>query len=139
MTAACQCVKPIASLNPRNEGKCARCSFVLPPELETRWRNLDIERQFTRDAAKGAVDPTRLIEFSEARAQALSGKYVVDPMMIVRGRDRLRDMREEIADFRNHGVWWQEDNLGTDDDLEHRVQMAQRHAAIAYELLLEED
>lgn len=76
-----------------------------------RQRNLAFERDITHHAARGLVDPNPLIAFAEARARGLSGEYVPDPMLIAPGRDRARDVREEIADARNHLVWWLEENL----------------------------
>lgn len=128
------------STNPRYQNTCQQCGRVMPnTEGPTRRRNVELEREFTREAAKGIVDPTALIEFSEARIMRLCGKYVDDPAYVRMGRDRLHDMREELSDCRNHGVFWQEENIGVDEDQERRVAQAQRHVAIAYDLLLDED
>ena len=124
--------------DPRRAGYCA-CGLRMPEQPTDRLRNLDLEREFTHDAAKGIANAEPLIEFAETRAISLSRKYVSDPMRVLLGRKRLRDMREELADCRNHGVWWQEENLGVDEDRDHLVRMAQRHVAIAYDLLLKAD
>lgn len=99
----------------------------------SRPRNMEYEREATREAARGVVDPTPLIEFSEVRACRLSGEYVTDPMLVAQGRDRRRDAREELSDCRNHLVWWLEENHG--DDRAHDAFLALRHVALAYDLL----
>ena len=86
--------------DPRKPGRCA-CGKAL--ELP-RYRNLESEQEITRWAVQGLIDPDPLIEFAEARAAALHGKYTDDPMVIA-DRDRPREAMEEAADARNHLVW----------------------------------
>ena len=101
-------------------------------------RSLEFERGVTQQAAKGVVDPSRLIEHAEIRARTLSGEYVCDPMHIAVGRDRRRDVREELADARNHLLWDMQAHL-EDEDRSERSLLALRHIAYAYTLLEEED
>jgi len=102
----------------------------------TRPRNINYEREATREAARGVCDPSPLIEFSEARASCLSGEYVTDPMLVAQGRDRVRDAKEELSDCRNHLVWWLEENHG--DEKAHDAFFALRHILLAYDLLCRE-
>jgi hypothetical protein len=102
----------------------------------TRLRNLEFERDITQHCAKGVCDPSDLIEHAESRAQRLSGEYVTDPMLVARHRDRPLDVREELADARNHLVWWLEDHL--DDPTLNHKQEALRLIILAYQLLGDE-
>lgn len=82
-----------------------------------RRRNLTVEREITQTACEGhnGVDPEPLIAYSEVRAAVLSGGYVNHPLEVLTGRDRSRDVREELADARNHLVWHIEDYPGHPD------------------------
>jgi hypothetical protein len=104
--------------------------------VTTRRRNIEFERDITHHAAKGVADPTALIEHAETRAKTLSGEYVSDFMQVASDRNRPRDVTEELADARNHLVWWLEDNLETDGC--ERKLWALRHICLAYELLRED-
>jgi hypothetical protein len=102
------------------------------------FRSIEFERGTTHQAAKGATDPSRLIEHAEARARTLCGEYVRDPMHVQTGRDRRRDVREELADARNHLLWDTQEHL-EDEERAHRNLIALRHIALAYARLEEED
>jgi hypothetical protein len=98
-------------------------------------RDLEYERQVTYDAARGAVDPSALIEFAETRAGgSLSGEYVSNAQLVTLTRDRVRETQEELADARNHVVWWLESNPG--DPKSQDVFLALRHITYAYDLLI---
>lgn len=129
------------SSNPRNTGciKCGRVSDLHPEqEQTTRRRVLESEREITREAGRGIVDSSALIEFSETRAGgALSNSYVDDPGLVNLGRDRLRDTREELSDARNHVVWHIQENPGTEKS--HDALEALRHILLAYDLLIRDD
>jgi hypothetical protein len=103
-------------------------------------RILEFERAATYNAANGYCDPERLIVHAETRAHHLSGEYVNDPMDILPGRDRLRDVREELADGRNHLVWWLQERQQNDPD-DDRIDLALEalgYIALAYDRLSEE-
>jgi hypothetical protein len=115
--------------------KCGRTTDLHPEqESTTRHRNIESEREVTREAARGVVDPSALIEFSEVRAFSLSGEYVEDAMLVALGRDRLRDAKEEISDCRNHLVWHIQENPGMEKS--HDALLALRHMCLAYDLLI---
>lgn len=100
----------------------------------TRRRNLKFERDITHHCARGVADPSELIEHAEARAGGrLSGEYVTDPMLVATDRDRSHDVLEELADARNHLVWWLEHNL--DEPTVRYKQAALRHIILAYQQL----
>ena len=103
---------------------------------EPLYRSMEFERGVTEQAAKGVVDPSGLIEHAEIRARSLSGEYVSDPMLIAAGRDRRRDVREELADARNHLLWDTQAHL-EDEDRAHENLIALRHICLAYSLLEE--
>lgn len=123
------------SNNPRLAGRCA-CGH---PEGEhpgpaVRRRSIESEREITREAARGVVDPEPLIAFSEVRSGGiLSGEYVRDPLLVQLGRDRLRDFKEELSDARNHAVWLIQEQAG--QERAHSVFQALRHVLLAYDLL----
>lgn len=81
----------------------------------TRPRNVELERVLTNEAARGHADPERLILHAETRAMRLHGEYTSDPMLVDTTRNRPCEVREEIADARNHVIWWIEDNLGDEE------------------------
>lgn len=124
----------VESDNPRNAGWCCRCGLKIERGLP---RSLELERELTNEAAKGAVDASRLIEHAEARASSLSGEYVPDPMLIAPGRDRLRDVREELADARNHLCWWLQAHVG--DEKADDALIGLRFVCLAYDRLLVDD
>lgn len=103
----------IPSLNPRHND-CCRCSHSLASTVSarpaTRPRDLERERLITREASSAFIDPSALIYHAERRAQVLCGEYVDDPLLVRTDRDRLRDVREELEDARNHLVWHLEDH-----------------------------
>jgi hypothetical protein len=86
---------------PRRRGRC---------RVSARTRNLILEREITEHAARGLADPEALIRHAETRAARLCGEYVTDAMLVATDRNRLREVREELADARNHLVWWLEDH-----------------------------
>jgi hypothetical protein len=98
-----------------------------------RPRNLQFERDVTEQAARGYVDPRSLICHAETRARSLCGEYVTNPMLVLQGRDRILDVREELVDARNHIVWWLEDNL--DDPTAAQKLHALQLICIAYAAL----
>ena len=101
-------------------------------------RSLEFERGGTHEACKGHVDPSDLIEHAEIRAQTLSGEYVHHPMYIATGRDRRRDVREELADARNHALWDAQEHLENDERRE-RTLRGLLYIALAYREFQEED
>lgn len=101
-------------------------------------RSLEFERGVTAQACKGVVDPSMLIEQSERRAQTLSGEYVCHPMHIAPGRNRRRDVRQELEDARNHLLWDTQEHLEDEDRCAENL-IALRHIALAYTRLQEED
>lgn len=118
------------STDPRRVGRCA-CGKPVSQPLR---RNLQLERDITLEATRSVSDPSRLIEHAETRAIRLSAEYVGDPMLIAPGRDRVRDVREEIADARNHVVFWFQENPGEiGSELAHDLLIALRHLALAYD------
>lgn len=101
------------------------------------FRNLAREQELTREAARGNVDPEALIEFAETRAGGpLSSAYVSDAQLITLTRNRIRETQEELADARNHIVWWMAQHPG--HEKAHDVFQALGHIAIAYDLLVRE-
>lgn len=71
-------------------------------------RNLQLEEEIIRRGCRGITNPDRFIAHSRQRSISLSGEYVHDPMLIAEGRKRRLDMREELADCGNHGLFdWQ--------------------------------
>ena len=101
-------------------------------------RSLEFERGVTEQAARGAVDPSRLIAHAENRAGgALAGAYVRDPRLVAVGRDRRREVREELADARNHLLWDSQTHL-EDEQRCHENLIALRFIALAYDRLMEE-
>ncbi len=124
------------SANPRCAGKCA-CGHGPEdhPQPTSRLRDLEYEREITHEAARGVVDPSALIEFAETRAGgSLSGEYVSNAQLVTLTRDRIRETQEELADARNHVVWWLEANPGHAKS--HDVFLALRHVTLAYDLLI---
>ncbi|MGH2866199.1 MAG: hypothetical protein ACRDNK_01340 [Solirubrobacteraceae bacterium] len=99
-----------------------------------RERNLLTEQDITRHAAQGVADPSGLIRHAEARARSLSGEYVHRPELVQQGRDRILDAKEELADCRNHLVWWLEDHMEESRERRHAL-VALRHIVLAYSLL----
>ena len=126
------------SNNPRLNGKCA-CGHAREehpqPTADTCRRNIDFEREITREAARGVVDPTPLIEFSEARCNRLSGEYVSDPSRR-RANIDLRESREEAADLRWYLACWLEDN--PEHEKRQDIFLALRHLTLLYDLLLDD-
>ena len=101
-------------------------------------RSLEFERGATEQACKGVCDPSRVIAHAENRAGGyLSGQYVRDPMHVATDRDRRREVREELADARNHLLWDMQTHL-EDDERCHADLIALRHICLAYTRLLEE-
>lgn len=100
-------------------------------------RSIEFERGATEQAAKGVMDPSRLIQHAETRAHSLSGEYVRNPMHVAGGRDRRRETREELADARNHLLWDTQHYLG-DEDRVHRNMIALRHVCLAYRALTDD-
>lgn len=81
-------------------------------------RNPKLEREIVTEACRGTTDPTALLEHAQARARTLSAEYVADPMLIAEGRKRRKDMREELADCVNHGLFdWQTHPGDPDNEL----------------------
>lgn len=101
-----------------------------------RPRNVELERQLTEQAARNHCDPEPLIRHAETRAMRLSGEYVEDPMLVREDRDRPRDVREELADARNHLVWWMEDHIG-DEEIQQDGLNALTAITVAYSCLRE--
>ena len=101
-------------------------------------RSLEFERGGTREACKGYVDPSDLIRHAENRAERLSGEYVTNPMHVATGRDRRRDVREELADARNHALWDAQEHL-EDDERRERTRRGLLYIALAYREFQEED
>lgn len=107
--------------------------------MGTRRRSLDFERGFTELAAKGVANHEPIRIHAESRALRLSGEYVPDPMLVQTGRNRLRDVREELADARNHLCWLAEERQAAgDDDGAHAAAQALRHVILAYDVLRED-
>lgn len=125
------------SLNPRFADRCFRCDQPLSAKPEPLRRNLPLEREIVREATRGTVDPDRLIEHAQNRAERLSAEYVPDPRLIARGKDRLREAREEAADGVNHCLFWLQEH-DVEDDLRDDVMIALRFFALAYDRLLED-
>ena len=96
------------------------------------YRSLEFERGVTQQAARGAVDPSRLISHAEQRINAASASYTRDPMQVAPGRDLMRDVREELADARNYALWAMQQNL-EDEDFCHEALIGLRFIALAYE------
>lgn len=109
-----------------------------------RQRRVALERELTKTAARLAsvdsyietgrfCDPTALIEHAETRAHDLSSEYTPDPLLVREDRDRPHDVREELADGRNHLVWWLEAN--PDHPLYPKRLLALGVMTLAYELM----
>ena len=88
--------------------------------------------EITHEAARGAVDPTALIEFAETRAGGDHGYGA--PNMLRAGVDWLREARPEAADLRNYLVWWLLTNPG--HPKAHDMFLALRHVTLLYDLLI---
>lgn len=116
--------------DPRFANTCRKCGRII-----ARRRNVDLENELTEAAARGVVDPEPFIRHAYARSVTLSGEYVTDAGLVRTDQRRIPHMKEEATDFRNHGVWWQQDHPEHPDW--QKVQQAQRHVAIAYALLCE--
>ena len=100
-------------------------------------RDITLERDLTKHAARGLADPSPLITHAETRAGShLSAEYVPDPMLIAADRDRIREVREELADARNHLVWWLIANV--DHDLAPQRLGALQAICLAYQRLAED-
>jgi hypothetical protein len=102
------------------------------------YRSLEFERGVTQQAAKGYVDPSNLIRHAESRAERLSGEYVADHMHVAPGRDRRRDVREELADARNHLLWDSQAHLEDEERATSNLR-ALTLICMAYKELEEED
>lgn len=123
--------------NPRRAGHCFRCDGPVAPKPEPRPRNLELEREIIRHAARGLCDPSRLIQHAEARTGgSLACQYVADPMTVA-PRDHLREAREELPDAAIRLAWWLEENPG--HDAAERVLDSLRSICVAYDRLTEED
>lgn len=133
---ACSCTQPVTPINPRHSA-CERCAGQIPPDDRLR-RDLDLERELTRQAAKGLVDPEPLIIHSETRCERLSGEYTDDHMLMAAGRDFRHDGREEIADCRWYITAWMQTHSVDDPDY-RRMFLALRHTCLLYDLLSEEE
>jgi hypothetical protein len=101
-----------------------------------RRRSVQFEREVKKEAARGFVDPSSLIEFSEFRAS--QPREYGDPDYVHPGRASLHEARCEMADGSNYLTWWLEDNVHLDDERKERVFEALRHVMIAYDLLEEQ-
>lgn len=102
--------------------------------MSTIPRDIEYERALTHEACLTVVDPTDLIELSEARAHRLSGQYVDDSSRIRLGMNRPREAREEILDCRNHLLYhMQERELNADEY--HDCMLALRHMGILFDVL----
>ena len=125
----------LESTNPREAGRCA-CGRGPGdhPQPNTEVRDLERERELTYEAARGAVDPTALIEFAETRAGGDHGYGA--PHMLRAGIDWKREARPEAADLRNYLVWWLLKNPG--DPKAHDMFLALRHVTLLYDLLIRE-
>ena len=98
-----------------------------------RPRTLDFERDVTREAARGAVDPDALMRYAELRAEQPHG---YGPTNQVRtGVNWLHEARAELADCRNYFCWWLEEHVG-DEDV-HEVLIALRFVALAFDRIKE--
>lgn len=106
----------------------------VPEPERTIRRDLSLERRLTREAARGVVDASELIDFAEARAQMLASAYVSDPLTIKLGLSRPCEIREELEDARNHAVFLAQERELSEDEARD-VQIAQRHIAIAYDVI----
>jgi hypothetical protein len=92
---------------------------------------VNAERALTRAVCRGlALDTDPLIEYAERRARILSGEYVSNPELVLLGEDRRQHVREELADARNHGIWWLQDNPDHPDQVEVRAGL--RFVCLAY-------
>jgi hypothetical protein len=100
-------------------------------------RSLEFERGVTQQACKGVCDPAKIIEHSENRAAVLSGEYVSDPMHVATGRDRRREVREELCDARNHLLWDTQEHLEDEERAAENL-VALRLITLAYNRLLED-
>lgn len=134
MTSACEHVE---SVNPRQQGWCVKCSKPMPETLKARQRDLDLEREITRHAARGYANPERIIEIAEFRASSASGEYVTDPMLLAPGKDWVHEAREELVDARNYLTWWLCENVG--NELAESRLRALRCVLLAFQELEDED
>lgn len=99
----------------------------------SRARNLGFERDVTREAARGAVNPVELVAYAELRAEQDHGYGRSHEVRD--GIDWLRETRAELADARNYLCWWLEERVG--DERAPEVLIALRFVALAYERLKE--
>lgn len=130
----------LGSLNPRNNGcmRCGKSKEAHSTIAHVRRRSLDVEREITREAGRGYIDPTAIITHAETRASRLHAEHVTNPMLVAADRDWLQEAKEELADTRNYLAWWIEEN--PDDDLRRQHTFASlRHVLMAYDLLLEHE
>ncbi len=113
--------------------QCATCAVMNPEPPRTRPRDLDWERKALESAVNLHMPPEALdvlMSHAERRSIELSGEYVPDPMRVQVGRNRLCDVREELADAVNHARWWIEENREHDEM--HAVMLALREIGRAY-------
>lgn len=97
-----------------------------------RTRDIDLERRFTREAARAVgVDPEPFIGFAESR-------ILPGPLRDVERRDMLQEFREEVADGRNYLTWEAQRMLATGDaEALPRVGRALAHLLLAWHELTE--
>lgn len=119
------------SADPRHAGHCYRCNCEIPRGPEPIFRNLELEREIVREATRGAVDPSRLIDHCQIRADRLSGEYVSHGSLIKPGVDRPKEAREEAPDGINHLLFHIQEH--PDDPANEDYLIAIRFFGLAYE------
>lgn len=127
----------VEGADPRGAGHCFRCGDPLPRKPEPIRRNLELEREIVREATRGAVDPSHLIDLCHIRAERLSGEYVSHGSLIKPGVDRLHEAALEAVDGVNHCLFdLQDPEHFEDEERRHNLLIAIRFFALAYDRLL---
>lgn len=98
--------------------RCGRVPEVHPPAPVSGARNLDLERELFDQAGRLVhLEVDRFADFAAARAGT-------GPIRDHQMRDWFRELREELGDGGNYGVWGAIDLIGDDRP---GAQIAQHH------------
>lgn len=125
------------SRDPRHAGQCVRCGKPFTPPAEPSFeRNVEQERELTRDAAAFAP----YVQEPEAVADALRSfaerRAHDGPVRMPEGRDLPVEGLEEAADLSNYAAWEYrrvEAEGRTDEDFDRERMLLRRALAAAVE------
>lgn len=125
------------SMNPRKAGWCDCGWWVGTTKVGLRSRQVETERDITKQAAHGVVDPEPMITQAEARISRFAAKHGQDPFQVRTGLDWRQEALEELVDARNYLCWLVEENLGT--DLAFEAMRALQSLLVAHDVLVKWD